>query len=137
MDACLEINQSGPRMKILVTLPSGASAGAEFVLDGPEVREIVAITVEDWPKHGCHRGKTGLPFLQLSGRLQENTGTIPKHDRRKSISTAAEHLPNLGCHIGQPSPTVLDRARDHHAIALTNDNVQTTIAQDAIPPNRI
>ena len=33
-------------MKVLVTLPSGASARSEFPLDGPEAKDIAVIEVE-------------------------------------------------------------------------------------------
>jgi hypothetical protein len=45
--ACIDLYKSGPRVKVLVTLPSGAS-GSEFPLDGPEAGDIAALKVEDW-----------------------------------------------------------------------------------------
>jgi hypothetical protein len=46
--ACLEVDKPGPRVTVLVTLPSGASARSEFPLDGPEAGDIAALKVEDW-----------------------------------------------------------------------------------------
>jgi hypothetical protein len=45
---CIELAKPGPRVKVLVTLPSGASARSEFPLDGPEAGDIAALKVEDW-----------------------------------------------------------------------------------------
>ena len=46
--ACIELDKPGPRVKVLVTLPLGASARGEFPLDGPEAGDIAALRVEDW-----------------------------------------------------------------------------------------
>jgi hypothetical protein len=46
--ACIEFDKSEPRVKVLVTLPSGASARSDFPLDGPEAADIAAPKVEDW-----------------------------------------------------------------------------------------
>ena len=46
--ACIEFDKSVPRVKVLITLASGASARSEFPLDGPEAGDIAALKVEDW-----------------------------------------------------------------------------------------
>jgi hypothetical protein len=46
--ACIELDKPEPRVKVLVTQPSGASARAEFPWDGPKARDIAALKVEDW-----------------------------------------------------------------------------------------
>lgn len=46
--ASIEFDQPGPLVKVLVTLPSGASARSEFPLDGPEAKDIAALEYENW-----------------------------------------------------------------------------------------
>ena len=46
--ACIELDKTETRVKVLVVHPSGASARAEFPLDGPEAADIAALKVEDW-----------------------------------------------------------------------------------------
>ena len=43
MVECIKLDKPRPRVKVLVTLPSGASARSVFPMDGPESGDIAAV----------------------------------------------------------------------------------------------
>lgn len=92
MVACIARDKAAPRMKVLVTLASGANAWPEFPLDGPEAGERAAFEVEDSAVNigeqvlgaletirvnaSAHAGEDLLAHQETHGRNPENTPSV-------------------------------------------------------------